>query len=185
VEFRLLGPFEVLDGGRSIALGSPKQRALLAILAIHANEPLSADVLIDELWDEEPPESARNTLQAYVSRLRKALDTEEADGNHVIESLQAGYVLRTPIDSLDTHRFEQLLDKGRALLDEGEPQRASRVLEDALTLWRGVPLGDFQYERFAESEIVRLTELRVAALETRIDAELAAGRHARPLRSPG
>ncbi|MGE5689144.1 MAG: BTAD domain-containing putative transcriptional regulator [Pseudomonadota bacterium] len=171
---RILGPLELrIDAGR-VELGGGRQRALLAILALHANEVVSSDRLIDELWGEHPPSTAHKALQNAVSQLRAAIGPD-AVGLLVTQS--PGYVLRLDEDALDSHRFEQLADEGRRLLEE-DPARAAEVLREALGLWRGEPLVDFAYDGFARPEILRLEELRLAALEDRIDADLALGRHA-------
>ncbi len=158
MEFRILGPLEVLENGRQIELGGAKQRALLAILLLHANEVVSTDRLIDALWEDDAPETGRKALQVYVSQLRKALGRER------IATRSPGYRLEVETDEVDLARFQRLLD-------EGKPR-------EALSLWRGPPLADFAYERFAHGEIARLDDLHLACLEDRIDADLANGRHA-------
>jgi len=180
MEFRMLGPFEVVVDGASVPLGGAKQRALLAILAIHANEVVSVDRLIDELWGERAPDSASSTIQAYISRLRKALEPAGANGaGRLIDSKPPGYVLRTPPESVDSIRFTELLETAGETLEAGRPAEASRLLGEALALWRGPALSDFSFEPFAQTEIGRLEELRLTAVEDRIDAELACARHAR------
>jgi DNA-binding SARP family transcriptional activator len=179
VEFRLLGSFDVVVDGRSVPLGGTKQRALLAILAIHANEVVPADRLIEQLWSGNAPESAVNTLQGYVSRLRKVLDTNGANGGNPTIAFRApGYVLTTPQEQIDVRRFERLLVEAEARAATGDAGRAADSLREALALWRGAPLADFTYEEFAQTEIARLEELRLKAVEERIDADLACGRHA-------
>jgi DNA-binding SARP family transcriptional activator len=160
-EFRLLGPLEVLEDDRPLALGGPRQRAVLAILLTRANEAVSRDRLIDELWGETPPQTALNTLQYYVSQLRKLLGADR------IVTQPPGYAIRVEPDELDLARFERLLE-------EGGGDRA----REALALWRGPALADFAYEEFAQAEAARLEELRLAALERRIDADLGVGHHA-------
>ena len=168
MEFRLLGPLEVVEHGRVLELGSARQRALLAVLLLHANEVVSVDRLIDELWGRSPPATAGKILQVYVSRLRKEL----GDGRLLTRS--PGYLLRADRTELDFARFEQLI----ANADMADPLAAASELRRALALSRGPPLADLEYEPFAQAEIVRLEELRWTALELRIDADLAAGRHA-------
>jgi DNA-binding SARP family transcriptional activator len=158
MEFRILGPLEVLDGGRVLELSGQKQRALLAVLLLHANEVVSRDRLIEALWEEGPPETARKALQVLVSQLRKALGKER------LETKASGYLLRLAEEELDILRFRRLLEEGRTT--------------EALALWRGPPLSDFTYRQFAQAEIARLEERRLAAFEARFDADLAAGRHA-------
>src|SRR6266511_3515237 len=161
MEFRILGPLEVVEEGREVALGGARQRALLAILLTRVNEVVSTDRLIDELWGEAAPRTALNTLQFYVSQLRKALGADR------IVTRPPGYTIRVGPGELDLERFERLLEQG-----------GSERLREALDLWRGPALADFSYERFAQAEITRLEELRLAALEERIEADLAVGRHA-------
>jgi DNA-binding SARP family transcriptional activator len=170
LEFRLLGPLEALAGGRPIALGV-KQRTLLVLLLLRANEVVSRDRLIDDLWGDEPPDAAPNALAALVARLRRALPAE------VLLTRPGGYELRIDRQDLDLHRFETLVEEGSETLAAGDPARASERLRSALSIWRGPALADFEYETFAQPVIVRLEELRLTALESRIDADLALGRH--------
>jgi DNA-binding SARP family transcriptional activator len=177
MEFRVLGPFDVVVDGESVPLGGAKQRALLAILAIHANEVVSADQLIDELWGERPPPSAANTLHAYISRLRKALgDVNSNASGRLIASRSPGYALRVEPDQLDSDQFARLITAAEQRL-AADPEEASALLRDALALWRGRALADFAYDGFAQAEIDRLEELRLAAFERRIDLDLTRGRH--------
>jgi YVTN family beta-propeller protein len=170
MEFRILGALEVReDGDRPIPLGAGKQRAALAILLLHANEVVDTERLIDELWGESPPKAARKALQVYVTHLRKALGSER------IRTHAPGYVLELAPDELDLHRFERLVQKGRELRANGDPAGSTAALREALALWKGQPLADFTFEPFAQTEIPRLEELRLEALEERIDAELALG----------
>jgi YVTN family beta-propeller protein len=171
-QFQLLGPFEVSEHGRPLDVGSGKQRALLALLVLRAGEVVSTDRLIDALWDERAPASAHNSVHIYVSRLRKAL------GNGRLQTRGHGYVLALEPEELDLSRFERLLGEGREFLAAGEAERAARTLRAALALWLGPPLSDFTSEPFAQGEIARLEELHLAALEERIEADLAIGRHA-------
>ena len=172
-EFRVLGTLEVVDHDGPLALGAPKQRALLAVLLLHRCEPVSTDRLIDELWGEQPPASANKLVQGYVSNLRKAL----GDGLLVTEG--RGYVLRVEPGQLDLGRFETLVAQGRGALEGGDALTAAAVLRQALEVWRGPPLADFAYEPFAQAEIARLEESRLAALENRIEADLSSGEQAR------
>jgi DNA-binding SARP family transcriptional activator len=171
MEFRILGPFEVSERGRPLEVGAGKQRALLALLLLSGGEVVSRDRLIDALWEENPPASAINSVHIYVSQLRKAL----FDGH--LETRGQGYRLVLEPEQLDLGRFERLLGEGRELLARGETERAAELLRAALALWRGPPLSDFASEPFAQGEIARLEELRLAALEERIEADLALGRH--------
>ena len=158
MEFRILGPLEVFDEGRSVDVGAAKQRALLAVLLLNANRVVSSDRLTEALWGERAPGTAQKALQVYVSHLRKAL------GRDRILTRAPGYELRVEAGELDLERFQSLV--------EGE-----RLVE-ALRLSRGTPLADFAYEPFAQNEIARLQELVLACLEQRIEGDLAAGRHA-------
>ena len=175
MEFRILGPLDVVDDGRRIDLGGPKQRALLTALLLRANAVVSQDTLIDDLWGESPPTTAAKTLQAYVSRLRKALASDEASTTR-LETHGHAYVLRIAPESLDATVFQQLLEEGRQANARDDPKLAVDRLRDALALWRGPALADLAFESFAQPEIARLEELRLTALEERIDADLALGR---------
>ena len=158
MEFRVLGPLEVRDGDRSLSLGGAKQRALLALLALNANRVVSRERLIDELWGEEPPETAVTTVQVYVSRLRKVL------GAGTLVTRPPGYMLATETESVDLERFEHLAAEGRAALAGGDPERGSRFLAEALGLWRGTALAEFSAEPFARAEGGSLEELRIAVV---------------------
>jgi len=155
-----------------VEIGAGKQRALLALLVLRAGEVVSTDRLIDSLWGERPPASALNSIHIYVSRLRKGL------GDGCLNTRGHGYMLTLEPDALDLARFERLLGEGSGLLAGGDAERAALTLRDGLSLWRGPPLSDFASERFAQDEIARIEELRLAALEERIEADLALGRHA-------
>ncbi len=171
MEFRILGPLEVWDGGREVSLGGPRPRALLAVLLLYPNEVVPADRLIDELWGDESPDRAAAALRVNVSRLRKALARD------ILTTRSPGYLIRVEPDTLDLHRFERLVDEGRSLLAGGLAADASQRLREGLSLWRGAALADFAYESFAQAATARLEEIRLAALELRIDADLALGRH--------
>jgi DNA-binding SARP family transcriptional activator len=179
MEFRILGPLEVLEEGRSLPLGGPRQRAVLAVLLLHANEVVSSERLIDELWAEEPPKTADATLRVYVSQLRKVLEPRGSatGGRHILESRAGGYVVRLGADDLDLARFERLFEQGREELAAGDAAAAAATLRDGLAVWRGKALTDFAYETFAQAPIARLEEMRRAALELRVAADLRLGRH--------
>jgi DNA-binding SARP family transcriptional activator len=164
-DFRILGPLEVEAEARLLPLGGQKQRAVLAALLLDANRVVSVDRLIDALWGEQPPKTALTSLQNFVSQLRKVL------GADVLETQMPGYRLRVGPGELDLDRFRHLCDVARAA--ELEEKRAA--LREALALWRGPPLADFQFEAFAQGEIARLEEQRLAALEDRLEADLEAG----------
>ena len=180
MEFRILGPLEVRNNGESLALGGAKQRSLLAMLLLNANEVVSTDRLIDELWGAEAPETASKALQVHVSQLRKVLEPEREAGRagRLLVTHAPGYVLKISGEQLDRNRFERLVAEGRKALSRGDPDTAATKLDHALALWRGPPLGDFAYANFAQREISRLEELRLSALEDRFQAELDRGRHA-------
>ena len=156
MEFRILGPLEVLSEGQPLNLGGQKQRALLVLLLLEANQVVTNDRAIDALW-EPPPRTAQKALQVYVSQLRKVLGKER------LQTKQRGYLLRIEPDELDLSRFERLQAEGN--------------LQQALSLWRGPPLPEFSQERFAQPAIARLDELRLTCLEARIEADLSGGRH--------
>jgi predicted ATPase/class 3 adenylate cyclase/DNA-binding SARP family transcriptional activator len=179
MEFRILGPLEVLERDRPVPLGGARQRALLALLLIRANEVVSNDRLLDELWGETRSESSANALQAAVSRLRRALQTAgNGESSAGLRTRAPGYVLDVAPEAIDAARFERLAAEGRQALAAGEAAKASTLLAEALGLWRGPALAEFTYEPFAQEAIARLEELRLATGEERIEAELACGRHA-------
>jgi len=171
-EFRILGSLEVSRNGRDMPLGGTRQRALLAILLLHRGEAVSPDRLIDELWGERPPDTATKTVQVYISRLRKLL------GSEALLTRGGGYLLDVQPEQIDAHRFERLADEGRRKREAGDAPAAGERLKEALDLWRGPPLADLSYEQFAQPEIARLEELRLATIEERVEAELAQGEHA-------
>ncbi len=176
IEFRVLGPLEARAGGRVIDVGGPKQRALLAMLLLRANEPVPRGVLVHQLWHENPPAGAHHTLEVYVSRLRKTLDAVAEEP--VVLTRPGAYLLRIAANQLDLNRFERLAGEGRKALAANAPERAAAHLREALALWRGAPLADLGDEPFAQVEIARLEELRIGLIEDRIEADLALGRHA-------
>ena len=177
MDFRILGPLEAHDGDRRLALGGAKQRALLGLLLLHANETISSDRLTDELWAGEGLSGGSKALQVAVSRLRRVIEPDRATGkvSRILVTRPPGYELRVEPGRLDLHRFEDLVSKGRTA---GDPAAASDAFREALALWRGPPLSDLAYESFAQSEIARLDELHTATVEDRIAADLELGRHA-------
>jgi DNA-binding SARP family transcriptional activator/ABC-type transport system substrate-binding protein len=175
MEFRILGPLEVQDGDRLLPLGGAKQRAALAILLLHPNEVVSREHLIDGLWGASPPVTAGHTLDTYMSRLRRALGSQ-GDGPRVL-SRRPGYELRLEDGELDLQRFELLLEEGRQARAVGNQKMAAELLREALGLFRGPALDDLAHAGFVEAEAGRLDELPLAALEERIEADLALGRH--------
>jgi len=178
LDFRILGPLEVVHRGQVLDLGGPKPRALLTVLLLHVGKVVSTDRLIDELWGDAPPRSAHHLLHVYVSSLRKALTPVTVDGaRQVLLSRPPGYVLEIDAEEVDARRFERLLGEGKRQLAADDPALASERLHEALALWRGPALSDFTYEPLAQAEIARLEELRLVTLEERIEADLALGRH--------
>jgi DNA-binding SARP family transcriptional activator/RecA/RadA recombinase len=179
MEFRLLGPFEVVDGGRRLDLGPKKQRAILAILTIAANRAVSVDRLIDELWGEDPPPQAMGTLQAYVSNLRRILEPDRSlrEPPRVLVTQRPGYVLAIERASLDRSRFEDAAADGSRLLAQGSFETAKARITEGLALWRGAALADFAFEPFAQIEATRLEELRLEATEDGLRADLELGNY--------
>jgi DNA-binding SARP family transcriptional activator len=171
IELRLLGPVEASVDGDAVALGGPKPRALLAVLALDLGHVVSVDRIVEALWPGDTPGTAPHAVQVYVSQLRKALGP-------VIATRAPGYALELDRDRVDVHRFERIAQEGRTALALGRPEAAEPALREALALWRGPALADFLYEPFAQSEIARLEELRATVLEERVEADLALGRHA-------
>ena len=172
MEFRILGPLEVVREGSVLPTPPNKPRALLALLLLRRREAVGVDELADDLWGGQPPATATKSIQVYVSQLRKSL------GEGVLETRGRGYALVADDDAVDAARFERLLERGAELRAAGEPKAAAEILTKALALWRGPALADFTYEPWAQPEITRLDDLRLAALEERIDADLEVGRHA-------
>ena len=176
LDYRILGPLEVSADGRVIEVGGAKPRALLVVLLLRANESVPRDVLVHELWGEQPPASAQHSLEVYVSRLRKSLNGA-ADGP-VLVTRPGAYRLQVAEGQLDARRFEQLVEQGRAALAGNAPGQAATSLRAALELWRGQALADLANGRGLRVEAARLEELRLGAIEDRIEADLALGRHA-------
>jgi DNA-binding SARP family transcriptional activator len=175
VEFRILGPLEVVHEGRSLALGGGRERTLLALLLISANQAVSVERLAEDLWAGRPPEGANHALRVYVSRLRKSL--REAGGDEMLVTQPLGYVARVEADALDAARFEALVARGREEAGKGDHQGAAATLREALALWRGPALADLADAPVARAEGGRLEEARFSALEERVEADLACGRH--------
>jgi len=173
MKFCVLGPLEAYANGRSVAVGGGRQRALLALLLVHAGEIVSRDRLIEELWAGQPPPGGSQSLDVYISRLRKAF--READADDVLVTRSPGYVLHA--GETDARRFETLAAQGRQALAAGEARRAAQVLAEALALWRGTAYAEVADEPWARAEAGRLAGLRLSATEDRIEAELALGHH--------
>jgi WD40 repeat protein/DNA-binding SARP family transcriptional activator len=176
LEFRILGPLVVRIGGEAVPIGGPKQRALLALLLLSANRVVSRERLVEELFAEQSINSADHALRNQVSRLRKVLAPTSLDEPRLV-ARPPGYLLRVDPGELDLEQFEQLLAEGREALGEGDAAHAADTLRRAEELWEGRPLADLELEPFARVDVERLEELRLAAVEERIDAELALGRH--------
>lgn len=173
MEFRILGPTEARDGDRRLDLPSGRGRAMLALLLLHAGEPVGADRIVDELWGDDAPRTAGTVVQGLVSRLRRALEPTRPKGSfsELIETVGQGYRLTVEQEAIDANRFKRLLDEAR----RGPLEERSSKLSLALGLWRGPALADFTYEPFAQAAIVALDELRIGAIEDRFDADLAGG----------
>jgi DNA-binding SARP family transcriptional activator len=169
MEVRLLGSLELVEGGLPVAVGGVRQRAVLALLVLHANQVVPAERLLVELWGEDAPPTAVNALQAAVSRLRRVLPQGR------LLTRPVGYVFRAAPDEVDVQRFERLLADGREALARGVPDEAAGTLRRALALWRGPALADFRFDPFAQAEIARLEELRLVCVEERVEADLALG----------
>jgi len=173
LKFCLLGPLEVASADQAIVLPAEKPRALLAYLLLNANTPISSGTLIEALWDD-PPKTALNALHVYVSRLRKALSNGEGD---LLVTHPAGYSLHVEPDQLDLHWFERFVAEARDAQQRGDAAAAADRLRRGLGLWRGQPLADLPDAPFARVEALRLEELRLSALEDRIEADLELRRH--------
>ncbi|HEX2497149.1 MAG TPA: AfsR/SARP family transcriptional regulator, partial [Gaiellaceae bacterium] len=171
MDFRILGPLEVRDGEREVRLRGGKQRALLALLLVNADRTLAVERIVDELWGEDVPETAQKMVQIYVSHLRKVLPPG------TLHTRPPGYAVVLEREQLDLHRFETAVAAARAALDAGRAREAADGFGEALSLWRGPALAEFASEPFAQPEGARLEELRVSALEGRVEADLRLGRH--------
>src|SRR5437667_8817770 len=174
MEYRILGPLEVADEGEPVPLGRLKERLVLAVLLLHANEFVARERLIDELWGESPPPTARKAVNVYVSQLRKAL---ARNGHDPITTADGGYRLEVDAERLDAARLQQLLATARERAAAGELEAAAELLREALALWRGPALAGLLLESHGRDEIAQLDELRLTALMDRIDCDLALGRH--------
>jgi DNA-binding SARP family transcriptional activator/streptogramin lyase len=174
MEYRILGPLEVADEGEPVPLGRPKERLVLAVLLLHANEFVSRERLIDELWGAAPPPTAKKAVNVYVSQLRKAL---ARNGQDPIETADGGYRFGVDLDELDAGRLRQLLATARERASAGKPEAAAQLLREVLALWRGPTLAGLLLESHGREEIAQLDELRLTALMDRIDCDLALGRH--------
>jgi DNA-binding NarL/FixJ family response regulator/DNA-binding winged helix-turn-helix (wHTH) protein len=174
VEYRILGPLEVFDEGEAVPLRRLKERLVLAVLLLHANDFVPRERLIDELWGESPPPTAKKAVNVYVSQLRKVL---ARNGRDPITTAEGGYRLDVDDERLDVARLQQLLSAARERVSAGELEAAADVLREALALWRGPTLAGLLLESHGREEVAQLDELRVTALMDRIDCDLALGRH--------
>jgi DNA-binding SARP family transcriptional activator len=178
VTFGILGPVELRSEGEVRPIGGVRQVALLAFLLLHANRAVSAAALQEAMWSELPPRGADKRVQMAVARLRKSLEPlGGADSEPALRTVSSGYLLTVAPGELDADVFRDAVAEGRGLLHAGDAARAADTLRAALALWRGPALAEVAYERFAQAEIEHLEELRLAAIESRIEADLALGHH--------
>jgi YVTN family beta-propeller protein len=179
MRFRVLGPLEVEAADGPVVLGGPKERLLLALLLTRPNQVVPVETLVGGLWGELPPPTAAKTLQSHVKRLRRALEPGRARGaaGEVLVTREPGYLLRVAPGALDAARFEELTAQARRALGEGQADAAASLLREALGLWRGRAFEEFLDTDVGAAESDRLAELRLVALEDRIEAELRLGRH--------
>ncbi|HJQ49257.1 MAG TPA: BTAD domain-containing putative transcriptional regulator [Gaiellaceae bacterium] len=178
MEFRILGPLEVVEDGNPVALGTLKERLVLGVLLLHANEFVSRERLIDDLWGAAPPATARKAVNVYISKLRQALTR---DGHDPIATADGGYRLLVDSDLLDADRMRGLVARAAVHMADGESEAASQLLQEALAFWRGPTLAGLSLESFGRDEVAQLDELRLTVLMDRIDCDLAQGRHERVL----
>ena len=176
LQIELLGPVEVRVGGRAVALGGQRPRALLAVLALKGGRVVTTERLIDELWGEDPPARARDSLQMHVSRLRKALSEAGAGGGRLVNHAD-GYLLDVQPGECDVERWQQSLGQAHRARAGGEPQAARDRIDEALGLWRGEPLGGVSTNSLLDAERARLDEERLAAIIEGIELDLELGRH--------
>jgi DNA-binding SARP family transcriptional activator len=171
-DFSVLGPIQI-HAARGQRVRIPRGRVLsfLALLLVHRGEALPVDRIVDELWDGEGPQNARNAVHVVASRLRAAI------GDGAVVSEAGGYAVRVSDGALDYERFEELLRRGRRQRERGEAAVAAETLREALAMWRGTPFADVAEEGFARPEIARLEDLRLTCIAERVDADLACGRH--------
>ncbi len=180
IEFLMLGPLEARRAGRPLRLGSIKHRMLLAKLLLHANQVISTDELIDTVWGEQPPPTVRQSLQNHVAALRRVIEQAgtPAGQPRTLLTRDPGYLLQVDPDQIDLHRFRLMVDQGRAALEGGERWTATKLLHEAVALWRGPVLADVVAAGVSWPELAGIDELEIGAIEARIEADLVAGRHA-------
>jgi DNA-binding SARP family transcriptional activator len=176
VNYNLLGPLEVLDGGVPVRIHAPKQRALLSLLLIHANEVVSSDRLLYLLWAESPGDGDDGKLRFQVSRLRSALQPDQSvDRKSQLVTVPPGYMLSVELADIDAVRLERLVDRTR-ILGNSSPHESLALMNEALALWRGPAYSEFEYEEWSQPEIRRLTAMKLDAVEGRVDALMTLGR---------
>ncbi|MFB9889613.1 AfsR/SARP family transcriptional regulator [Planobispora takensis] len=178
VEFKVLGSLEISSGGRIWHLSAPRQRQILGLLLLNANQIVDTGTLMSELWGENPPKSALTTIQTYIYQLRRFFDHERGlpSGDELIVTRPPGYLVRVPEEQVDVFAFRRLAGEGRACLAAGRPEEAARRLRLALDLWAGHPLTDVAPGQVLEAYLADLEEARLRALELRIEADLEIGR---------
>ena len=177
IRYAILGPVALCDGERRVAIGGPRQVALLVLLLLNGNRAVSCDELIETLWGDRGPDGALKRLQVAIVRLRHTIADHVPRDESVLRTVSCGYLLELLPGQVDADVFQTRAEEGRRALQEGDAPRARDLLREALGLWRGPALADVGYEDFALAEIRRLEELRLAALESRIEAELRLGEH--------
>ncbi|MDW4905889.1 AfsR/SARP family transcriptional regulator [Streptomyces sp. ADMS] len=183
MQISLLGPLSVTVNGKNVTPTAPKPRRILALLATSANQVVRNEQLIEEVWEDRPPNSVATTLQTYIYQLRKSLRLAarsgvcDQDPGDELRTFVGGYMLTLPAEDLDSLRFEQRAQRGRAQLTAGETDKASRTLREALELWRGPAMVDMNPGPVLVSEALRLEEIRKSVLELRIGADLRLGYH--------
>jgi DNA-binding SARP family transcriptional activator len=175
MEFRILGPLEIIESSENIVPTAPKPRQVIALLTLRRNSVVRTSELIDELWEDSPPVSAMTTLQTYIYKLRKTF--QKCGAGEILHTRPAGYMLTIPDENVDLYWFEQAMKEGRATLDRGDPVRAAEILAGALAMWRGPALVDVIAGNPLSAYVTRLEEVRFRTLELRIDTDLKLGRH--------
>jgi len=177
LHFQVLGPLEVFDGGTVVTPTPPKVSRVLALLLLRANQVVSTDAIIDELWGEEPPPSAVGTAQTYIYQLRKCLDPRIGTGEEWLVTKPPGYLMRISPSQLDATTFEALSRQGRQMLERGQPEQASQLLRRALELWQGPSLANLRRGGLLQAHAIHLEEERMRTLELRIQADVELGRY--------
>lgn len=181
MQIKVLGPVEAKVNGRSVTPTAAKPRQILALLALHSGSVVSVPTLVEELWDDRPPRSARTTLQTYILQLRRligdALAASESGAKEVLVTRYGGYLLDVPEEAVDVHEFERLARAGQNAYDADDFAAASRLLRSALEMWRGPAVVDVRPGMPLSVEVVRLEEARLGVLETRIEADMRLGKH--------